>query len=364
MAAPVSVFQYNILSSALAPPDHFPKNRPEDLDGPTRLDRVIKLKLTKAVADQSIIALQEVCLSWSGPLEVFFAKNGYQFHCSLYGAKHSDFMGVALAWPTKLYECLDLEACCLADTKSTPWVKAPQPAAPAVSCFSGVLDKLGLRSAAPAKAPPFDPWTEAARRQNRMVLARLRPYGGHAFVVSTYHMPCLFGSAQKVQVMNIHVALAVQRLNSMANGQPCMLLTDANIKPGDSPYKLVTTATLPESDPEFPVPFSGDSWTVNPLPMRMRSAYRVCLGSEPEFTNYAITAWDGKLSEPFIETLDYIFISDHWKVLSCSELPKLAGFQGPCPTQDEPSDHIALGAVLVPTTVFTKLTSTPTVKRK
>ena len=41
----------------------------------------------------------------------------------------------------------------------------------------------------------------------------------------------------------------------------------------------------------------------------MRS-YAVSLGTEPDFTNYAQTK---SLAEPFIETLDYIFLSAHWK---------------------------------------------------
>lgn len=358
MAVPVRVFQYNILSASLAPPDHFPKNRPEDLDGPTRLEKV-KGILAEEIKGNAIIALQEVCLSWSGPLQVFFAARGYHFHSSLYGAKHSDFMGVALAWPSGSYECVNINVCCLADTKPTPWVKAPKPAVPEVTCWTGMLEKLGLRRAAPAEAPPFNPWVEAGKKQNRLMLARLRPHGGHSFVVSTYHMPCLFGSVPKVQVMNIHLALALQSLNAMANGEPAILLGDFNFKPNDSPYKLVTTGYLPASEPELPVPPAGDTWTVVPLPMRMRSAYQVANGSEPEFTNFAIPAWDGVPSDPFIETLDYIFISDHWKVQSVLPLPKLDGFPGPCPNEAEPSDHLALGATLLPVAAYAKLTSTP-----
>ena len=41
----------------------------------------------------------------------------------------------------------------------------------------------------------------------------------------------------------------------------------------------------------------------------MRS-YAVALGTEPDFTNYAHSK---SMAEPFIETLDYIFLSAHWK---------------------------------------------------
>lgn len=176
--------------------------------------------------------------------------------------------------------------------------------------------------------PAFDPWTEAARRENRLILARLVPRapGGAAFVVSTYHMPCVFGSAPKVQVVNIHTALAVKHLHAVANGEPCIFMGDFNFKPTDSPYELITTGSLPERDSERPVSPSGDSWTACPLPMQMRSVYQVAKGAEPEFTNFAQTAWQGKLSDPFIETLDYIFISDHWNVMKVHALPKIEGF--------------------------------------
>merc|ERR1740138_2002974 len=159
--------------------------------------------------------------------------------------------------------------------------------------------------------------------------------------------------------MNIHLALAAHRLHAFAAGLPAILVGDFNIKPCDSAYKLITTGTLPDDDPERPVPPVGDSWAPFPLPLRLRSAYHTALGAEPEFTNYAITCWNGKLGDPFINTLDYIFLSDHWKVESCLPLPKVEGFPGPLPTEAEPSDLIAIGATLRPVVAFTKHTSKP-----
>ena len=74
----------------------------------------------------------------------------------------------------------------------------------------------------------------------------------------------------------------------------------------------------------------------------MRSAYAVKEGSEPDFTNYA----QSKESEPFIDTLDFIFLSEEWQVSDVRELPKRDDAGGPFPNldKDEPSDHIMIAA--------------------
>jgi mRNA deadenylase 3'-5' endonuclease subunit Ccr4 len=72
----------------------------------------------------------------------------------------------------------------------------------------------------------------------------------------------------------------------------------------------------------------------------MRSAYQVHCGFEPKFTNWAKV----KSQEPFIDTLDYIFLSPHWKVQSVLPLPELSDVPGPMPTAEEPSDHLLISA--------------------
>merc|ERR1711879_63017 len=119
-------------------------------------------------------------------------------------------------------------------------------------CCSGIWQAmrgaLG-RKVSPGAATfstPFDPWAEAKRRKNRLILARLRPLrGGPAFCVATYHMPCLFGSAVNVQVVNIHAALAAQKVLSFAAGRPCILMGDFNFMPDCSPSRFLTSAALP-----------------------------------------------------------------------------------------------------------------------
>ena len=77
----------------------------------------------------------------------------------------------------------------------------------------------------------------------------------------------------------------------------------------------------------------------------MRSAYHAFLGKEPEFTNFAKVLDD----EPFIDTLDYLFLSPQWTVADVLPLPALAdaNLAGPMPTKDEPSDHLMIAAQLM-----------------
>ena len=86
-------------------------------------------------------------------------------------------------------------------------------------------------------------------------------------------------------------------------------------------------------------------WT--PTAQAMRSAYAVASedgATEPDFTNYARVKED----DPFIDCLDYIFLSDSWKVKNVKALPHRDDSGGPFPNLDhgEPSDHIMIAADL------------------
>ena len=75
----------------------------------------------------------------------------------------------------------------------------------------------------------------------------------------------------------------------------------------------------------------------------LKSAYMVKNGREPSFTNYAQTKMD---PQPFIDCLDYIFMSDEWIVNSVKDLPTQEEVKGPMPTLIEPSDHLMISADL------------------
>ena len=72
------------------------------------------------------------------------------------------------------------------------------------------------------------------------------------------------------------------------------------------------------------------------------------VGTEPEFTNFAKRKFSNGVE--FCETLDYIWLSDEWKVEHVTALPsrkdvpdRVESF----PSETEPSDHMLIGAPLV-----------------
>ena len=146
--------------------------------------------------------------------------------------------------------------------------------------------------------------------------------------------------------MVTHAALAAQRAHSFANGNPFVLAGDFNFKPDSSIYALLTTGHLEHDHPHQPPVIEGDSWRAD-VPVPLVSAYVSATGSEPDFTNLATTKID---SEPFVSTLDYIFLSDkgtssRWRALNVRPLPLREEVLRTCksyPTADEPSDHVAI----------------------
>jgi len=350
-SAVARVVTYNVLSSHLCEPEHFTACDPSDLDPPMRLARV-KEQLEPHVKAGAVIGLQEVSAQWVGELTPYFEERGYTFVSGLYGRHFNGYMGVALAWPSARYAAEAVELPRVAETKT--WPKPPKVVPPAKGRLEGWWGGVrswarGLwRKAPPADGrPPFDPLEEAAKRQNILLSARLRDRAsGARFCVSTYHMPCLFGSDAKVQVMVYHAALVARHAADFAAGLPHIVCGDFNFTPTSSPYALVTSGSLPETHPQYPPTRSCDPWRPS-LDAPLESAYLTKLGAEPDFTNLATTKFGGGL---FCETLDYIFLSKgDWSVRAVKPLQRRDAVVPECksyPSRGEPSDHVLIWADL------------------
>jgi endonuclease/exonuclease/phosphatase family metal-dependent hydrolase len=96
--------------------------------------------------------------------------------------------------------------------------------------------------------PKFEPFKDALKRLNQMVIMRLSPIGAtpesnKSFVVGTYHMPCMFDYPQ---VMVIHCALSAQHIQNYSQGDPYIFAGDFNVKPTDSMYRLLTQGDIDE----------------------------------------------------------------------------------------------------------------------
>lgn len=325
---------------------------PADLVQATRAQR-LQDRLNSEVKQDAIIGIQELSQTWASSLLPFFFRENYHVITANYGPKGSDYMGVAIAWPAKLYEALETRVEKLSDVGKWPQTKKQ-------STLNWILSLPSLfLNLFRTPKETFDPWQSARGRSNQIAMVRLRDREtGVTFWVASYHMPCLFGSAEKRQTMVMHSYLALKTLQSKADrtGDPYVLLGDFNLQPGQSSYKLITEGKLDQADEDFPkLPASAtddlrELWAMKDL-KPMRSAYAVVNGSEPEFTNHA---WqhrlDSKQSEDsvqsFTETLDYIFLSEKWKAESVRPLPSKASLGNikSFPTASEPSDHIMLGA--------------------
>jgi mRNA deadenylase 3'-5' endonuclease subunit Ccr4 len=266
-------------------------------------------------------------------------------------------MGVGIAVPTAKYAIEEVNTTRIADTKRMPKKEKATGYISAIITFVksfilAVLKFLRLYT------PPVKEnlWDNVTYRYNQMICMRVRHlHSDKVFVVGNYHMPCMF---KLPSVMMAHCALSSQHLQKFAGDDPFIYLGDFNIKPDSTMYRLMTEGTVEKSvrndhgtlfcvlilfpqNPDYPVSVEGDSWECL-IPKPFRSAYRVANGQEPDFTNFAQVQDD----PVFCETLDYIFISEHWAVDKVLALPLRGEVVGPFPTEQEPSDHILISANL------------------
>mmetsp|Transcript_11666 Transcript_11666/g.34961 ORF Transcript_11666/g.34961 Transcript_11666/m.34961 type:complete len:211 (+) Transcript_11666:83-715(+) len=195
--------------------------------------------------------------------------------------------------------------------------------------------------------PPLDPWAESVRRFNVLVMAELRDIRtSSSFAVATYHMPCLFGSLEKEQVMYVHAAAAAKLTKDFAAGLPFVFAGDFNIKPHDPAYAMLTAATVPPMPSVDHVNLHDFFFSQNGA-LPLVSAY-AAFGKEPEVTNFAFNKFQ---TEPFCDTLDYIFLggTTTWKVLDVKPTPAKADLDlahGSFPDPNQPSDHVPIAADL------------------
>jgi mRNA deadenylase 3'-5' endonuclease subunit Ccr4 len=352
----VNIVSYNVLSDALSDAKHYAFSDPADCEPTTRLARVMG-QLKRRTVNRSIICLQEVSRAWFSALLPFWERQGYGYVNALSGPPQNNYMGQVIAWPRDLYELQECDVVRVADTVTWPKQKGTKK---------------------PNKRTELDVWKEVRKRHNCVALVLLCPRGGSsAFAVGNYHMPCLFGSDRKCQVMTAHAALMLSHAQRFCRGiYPLVVTGDFNFKPYDSTYELVRDGKLPNGHPHTPPVYlsahsngsdgdrsdDGDGksvvgWkpTMEITPMRSTyavmgrestSAAGIDAGSE-SFTNFARTKGQ---PEAFCDTLDYIFVSEEWKVTAVSPLPTRASLAaGPTqsfPSPAQPSDHLLIGAVL------------------
>jgi len=335
----IKIISYNILSSHLSEPDHYPMCSAEACSPQYRFALICRV-LNDETSKGTIICLQEVSALWAGWLHTFFSHRNYVFVSDLYGHKFNGYMGCGLAFPRDRFELQDMSLLCVAEQKK--WFsERPFLLWRFVLFFLGffraLLLVLRLKFSIIEKRFQESDNSVSERRYNRIIIAKLKSLRTmKSFVVSTYHMPCEY---MRPRTMTTHCILAAQTAQEFADDLPLVLCGDFNITPSTFQYKTLTTGVLDKTHPEYPKLPPQDNW--NPVIRPMRSAYFVKNGKEPEFTNYAFT------KDTFVGTLDYLFLSHHWRVKQVVPLPQSTShFETPLPTLKEPSDHLCVGANL------------------
>jgi mRNA deadenylase 3'-5' endonuclease subunit Ccr4 len=322
---------YNVLSSHLSEADYFKSCDPQNLNPELRLQKLLK-KLTPEIEKKAIICLQEISTLWAGELHRFFAENNYYFITGLYGKPHNGYMGVGVAVPINSYSILDVKIERLTDGRD--WAGLDQFEVKIRNFWQKINYFFNV------KRTVQHPQYYAQTRLNQFIFITLKDKASqNKFSVANYHMPCIFFVPQ---VMTIHCAMIAQKIQQLAQENEFILAGDFNIRPNSPQYKLLTTGKIEPSNSNYPLLLKNDPWQPD-LQFPLKSAYFEAMGKEPDFTNYAKV----KDKTPFIDTLDYIWLSPNWQVKEVLPLPNKQEINSFLPNDLEPSDHILLGGEFI-----------------
>jgi len=329
----IRISTFNVLSSHLSSPTWFTACRLEDLDPETRYVRMLGW-LEDEIKLQTIICLQEISQDWVGKLHVYFSQRGYKFIHSTYGSFMGGYMGNGIAWDDTHTTLVDAHLSTLSDDwtqckETDTYEKMRQRFNEMVGAVNScVSEEISLYF---QNDPDYN-W-QIKRRKNTMISLKFRK-ATKTFWVATYHMPCAFTMPE---VMNVYASLSAQKIQALAGTDPCVLAGDFNLKPKEPGYYLIREGGIGH----YQLPPLSSHWSPK-LNYPMRSAYKEFHGTEPDFTNWSVVK-DGL---PFIDTLDYIFLSREWDIVSVPALPTRFEVCGPLPNASNPSDHLPLSVVL------------------
>lgn len=319
----VAVATYNLCSSALGDTTQYPLCDPVACSVEHRRNLITK-KIEGEMARSRIICLQEVCTEWLFTVQQCAREYFYNVVHVLYGPERNGRMGVAIAYPMSLYY------------RTEEHIVHP------LETYKGQFEESVDWTDGPLKI--------ACEKNNALVALLLEERAsGMTFVVATYHVPV---ATKMRSIMMLHTIEALLEAHKFAGGRPLILAGDFNTLPGDPEYTLVTKGTTDPADAEkWGAEMklqSGCFVFSDPKRFRLTSAYNALHGAEPAYTNHACSSWRGKPADWFTGTIDYIFMSPHWRCIATNDMPNTKpGEKDPMPTLTEPSDHLLLSAVLV-----------------
>ena len=315
---------------------YFPKIKEKYMEFEFRLERTKKLLLSWFRVN-FIICLQEMSKQWRDRLKDFFEVNNYKIVSEGYSG---DRFGVGIAYPIKHFDLIDINV----DTCA----KMIRP------IHDGIKQYQAEQAQAQEKqyADLLLELDHASKTENVFltVLLRAKYYGKDTdknILISTYHMPCRWTyinfTCAHIYALRNYMAELAKKWNEMYGKINAVIFAgDLNIKANCFEYN-------------FLLQISQNDYMIKPMidickkigidlydRIKFRSAYRVCNGDEPQYTNVMI-----QKDNTFIECIDYILISDNVDVRSSTTGlnvpdPKIT----PSPNGLCPSDHLPLSASL------------------
>ena len=325
----VRIVSYNLLVPAYGNrPEYYFKCQPEHLQTDYRW-KLIQSELEQEIAhhENTVLCFQEVSLVLLPTLELFFRRLNYSLFHNLYGTRHDDYMGVAMAIPLSM-QLNSISIIKIGDhirSMCKPHEKQKNLLTWGWDLYQSVTSRF--------VELPSDSWSTAMGRANVLIVLQVI-IDSKPLWIGTYHMPCLF---KDPEVMAIHALVVKDTMFNLAAGQDFILAGDFNIKPSDQGYPLLTG----NNDVDFRLPSSSKyqiSYRMDPA-QKLKSAYREKNGMEPNYTNYA----DTERSSRFCATLDYVFFHGHLNVENVLELPEQPSGES-YPDATHPSDHLMIAA--------------------
>lgn len=307
---PVKVFNWNILAQELFVPDRFATSSTDVRDPVKRTERILKV-LDEPCASGSVITLQEVTCDMSAVLTMYFESRNYHYVPALYGSKKNGYMGVAAAYPRRVYDLLDVQVKCVSDVIQETQKPFEEEASRVLRCLFAVQNVFyGSHN------KTENQWENAIRRKNKVIILKLRPRNTSEFgksdtvhpyfSVLTYHMPCAFTCPR---TMRLHAETLMQKI-ALREG-PVIIAGDFNTKRSDVLY----SDTLTQS---FNDVHAGPH--ANP----------------PDYTTWC----KSDKGVTFKDTLDYILHIG----FGGARHDEVKEVNGPLPSHECPSDHIPISA--------------------
>ncbi len=287
-----NVITFNVGTPFSFTPSEYPDCDPSILDRLRRKNAILSL-FTNWLRTSPIIVLQEVPYNWKQDFDRYFTKRDYTFHCMNYGQKKNGILGVGIAVPASY----------AINPEEVEFIR--------VADYINDIDSSDDYSSDNEVDTNIE---NAKKRANLVVRMKIRLNNGKSFYLYNYHMPCAF-KTPIVQILHID---ALKRIIASFPDIPYILAGDMNVLPTSKEYEFLTDTTSP---------------------ITLKSSYLIANKEEPEFTCFNYTTFGGE----FCGCLDYIFISDEFKVLK-SHL--LLTTKTELPNADCPSDHLPLRSVL------------------